>query len=201
MKTVVFFLVIFMIVGAFTLRKKKVVMATKTSDFQEIGSLIFPSEKGAFETFFQDFLTNKSMFLDEHVDLIEEYGFDNPNALQITYMFGDSRELIGYVDWRGEENENEVEDFIKAQMSGKEVDWNHTKKLRESHAGEDQRDGSFIIDLFKAIDKDLMGAERQLLFFDLGFDAYVFSSVPKMTFAQVIEKAPNSFHGTDRLKK
>jgi hypothetical protein len=201
MKTIIIFAVIFLVIGAFTLAKKKIGLTGNNTDFLEIGQLIYPSQKDEFRAYFSTFIENKSDFINENVDLIDEYGFDNVNALEATYLFGDNRGLLGYIDWRGEENENEVEEFIEDQIGQTDFNWDNSKKLRQLSTSKNQRDGEFVIDLFKAVDKDLKADNKQLLFFDLGFDSYVFIATSKQIFDSVREKAPSSFHGTEKLKK
>ena len=201
MKTIIIFVVIFLVAGAFTLAKKKIGLAGSNTDFLEIGQLIYPNHKDEFRAYFSTFIENKSDFINENEDLIDEYGFDNVNALEATYLFGDNRGLLGYIDWRGEENENEVEGFIEDQIGQTNFNWDNSKKLRQSSTSINQRDGEFVIDLFKAVDKDLKADNKQLIFFDLGFDAYVFIATSKEIFDSVSEKEPSSFHGTEKLKK
>ncbi|MFT2011470.1 hypothetical protein ACMA1I_22550 [Pontibacter sp. 13R65] len=201
MKSLIIFLVVFLVISGFQLYKKKRVSADNKVDFLEIGKLIYQKHQKEFAIFFNLYQKNKKDFKEQEADLLEESGIENPTPLEATYLFGSGRELLGYIDWRGEENENEVEEYVQEQLAGQEINWTYTKAIRKTSIGKDQGDGIFIISLFKEVDKDLNLLNKKLLFFDLGFDAYAFAVVDKITFDQIIQKAPNSFHGSEKLKK
>ncbi|NMM47697.1 DUF6630 family protein [Marinigracilibium pacificum] len=199
MKSVVIFLIIILVIGEFTYAQKKSESTNNKYDLLEIGQLIYLDYKEEFRAYLIPFLDNKAEFIEENEDLIDEYGFEEINVLEAIYMFGDYRGLLGYIDWRGEENENEVEEYVEKQLGVENYNWINTQKLRQSVDYENLRDGEFIIELFKAIDKDLKAENKQLLFFNLDIDAYVFIATTNDNFNTICKIEPNSFYRSNKL--
>lgn len=200
MKTVVIAiltLIILFVIQAF--RTKKV----NSPSFLDLGQLLFPNNKEAFDTFYNLFLSDKKTFLSRNNELLEDYdNFDleKLEPLEVLYIFGDSKELIYMTDWRGEENEREIEAFIDKLGTQKHT-WTNTEKLRSSTDEDEQRNGKFIIELFKAVDKDLQAIDQRLIFLNLSWDAYVYTTISSKTFEEIVSKSSGKFHGVDKLKK
>lgn len=172
------------------------------SDIWEIGKLMFPGYEEGFSAFYSSFNKDYNKFVLENEDLLESYSdYSNEKimAIELLYIFGESKNLISTIDWRGEENEREIEKFIDKQVKQPHT-WSNTEILRKGFANKEIRDGEFIIDLFKTVDEDLKVTNYRLIFFDRGTDSYTYTVVYSTVFNQVISKLPNDFYGADKLK-
>jgi hypothetical protein len=203
MKSLGFAVLTFVVIGTIQFfRNRKRNRVAKESSFSEIGRLLYPDQVAAFDTIFNAYLTDTKKFIMENDELLEEYDFDDGEikAIELLYIFGDSKEKVFMTDWRGEENSKEIEDFIERMIPVKPA-WANTNQLRTNTKESDERDGGFIIDLFKAIDKDLAVLDKKLIFYQLGWDAYVYTIVDSKTFKEITAKAPGDFVGSAKLKK
>lgn len=203
MKSLTFAVLTFVVIGAIQFfRNRKRNQLAGGSRFSEIGRLLYPDDAAGFDIFFTPYLTDPKKFIKEHEELLEEYDFDNDaiKAIELLYIFGDSKEKVFMTDWRGEENPKEAEEFIERMMPVKPA-WTNTSQLRANSKESDERDGDFIIDLFKTIDKDLSILGKKLIFYQLGWDAYVYTVVDSKTFGEITAKAPGDFVGSAKLKK
>ena len=203
MKTTIIVVLIVLIVGVIQFfRNKKESLVSNSSELLEAGQLLFPNKKIQFESFFNSYSTDKEKFLSDNEDLLAEYdNFDlnKIKSIEIIYIFGDSNNQLFLTDWRGEETEREIENFMKNNLQIKS-DWLNVNKLRIGISEEKQRDGKFIIELFKTIDKDLATMNKKLIFMDLGWDSYVYTVVDEVSYKTLIEKFGTHFHGTEKLK-
>jgi hypothetical protein len=145
-------------------------------DLLVLGGLLFPNDREKVKTFLEQFINEPDS--QEIKTLLEEYEFDIDDLLitELLYVFGDNNQKLLLIDWRGEENEKEVEEFIEKQLPTR-PDWVNATALRTLSSERDQRDGDFIIELFKAIDKDLEKYHHKLIFLNLGWDAYVLKAL------------------------
>jgi hypothetical protein len=203
MKSLTFAVLTFVVIGAIQFfRNRKRNRLANESGFSEIGRFLYPDDAASFDAFFTLYLADPKKFVRENEELLEEYDFDDGEikAIELLYIFGDMKEKVSMTDWRGEENSKEVEDFIERMMPVKPV-WTNTNQLRANSKEDDERDGDFIIDLFKAIDKDLNALDKKLIFYQLGWDAYVYTVVDSKTFKEITAKASGSFVGSAKLKK
>jgi hypothetical protein len=184
-------------------RNKKGNLLINNSDLLEAGQLLFPRPKTDFEAFFNTFLKDKKGFLTENEKLLEDYDnfkLDKLKPIEVIYIFGDSKGKLWMTDWRGEENEREIENFLEDKLQIKTY-WKNVNEIRKGVDEERQRDGEFIIDLFKTIDKDLEALNKRLIFLDLGWDAYVYTVVDQVSFKSITDKFRTLFHGTEKLRK
>ena len=204
MKYIVIAILTIIIVGAIqAFRNKKGNLLINNSDLLEAGQLLFPGLKTDFETFFNTFLKDKKRFLTENEELLEDYDnfeLDKLKPIEVIYIFGDSKGKLWMTDWRGEENEREIENFLEDKLQIK-TDWKNVNEIRKGVDDERQRDGKFIIDLLKTIDKDLEPLNKRLIFLDLGWDAYVYSVVDQVSYKTITDKFGIHFHGTEKLRK
>jgi hypothetical protein len=204
MKYIVIAILTIIIVGAIqAFRIKKGNLLINNSDLLGAGQLLFPELKTDFEVFFNTFIKDKKTFLSDNKELLEDYDnfeLDKLKPIEVIYIFGDSKEKIWMTDWRREENEREIENFFENKLKIKS-DWTNVNGLRKGADEEKQRDGEFIIDLLKAIDKDLEPLNKKLIFIDLGWDAYVYTVVDQVSYKTVTEKFGALFHGTEKLRK
>jgi len=204
MKYIIIAILTIIIVGALqAFRNKKVNLLPNNSDLLEAGQLLFPELKSDFEVFYNKYLTDKTTFLTDNEEILEDYDnfeLDKLKPIEVIYIFGDSKERLWMTDWRGEENEREIEQFIESKLKIK-TDWTNVNVLRNGADEEKQRDGEFIIDLLKTIDKDLETLNKKLIFIDLGWDAYVYTVIDQVSYKTVTDKSGTLFHGTEKLKK
>ncbi len=203
MKYIVITILIIIIVGAIQVfRNKKGNFLMNNSDLIEAGQLLFPDLRTDFEAFLNLFLKDKKTFL-ANEELLDDYDnfedLDKLKAIEVIYIFGDSRQKLCLIDWRGEENEGEIESFMDENLQIK-TDWKNVNELRKAADEEKQRDGKFIIDLLKTFDKDLESLNKKIIFFDLGWDAYVFTVVDKSSYKTITDKLGTLFHGTEKLR-
>lgn len=173
----------------------------ESTDYLEIGKLIFPERAEVLTGFFESFRSDKEGFLKRNEELIDSYGFERMTEFHLLYVIGDTEELLGFIDWRGEENERELEEFVDGQLGAGIVAWSATNKLRSSSKDIDQNDGTFIIKLFKSIDNDLREVGKTLLFFDMGSDSYSFTIVSVEAYDKVRSMAHGQFMAASELKE
>lgn len=175
----------------------------KNVDLKELGKLLFPNHIWTeFEVFFNPFLSDKKRFISVNKDLLaayDDFELDKLKAIEVIYIFGDSRQKLWITDWCGEENEREIEYFLEDKLQIKS-NWTNVNKLRKITDEGKQRDGKFIIDLLKAIDRDLEVLNKRLIFFDLEWDAYVYTVVEQALYKTIIAKFGILFHGTGKLR-
>jgi hypothetical protein len=204
MKYIVIVILIIIAVGAIQVfRSNKGKFIIDNSDLIEAGQLLFPDLRTDFEAFFNLFLNDRKTFL-ANEELLDDYDnfedLDKLKAIEAIYIFGDSRQKLCLIDWRGEENEGEIESFLEENLQIK-IDWRNVNERRKAVDKEKQRDGKFIIDLLKTFDKDLATLNKKLFFFDLGWDAYVFTVVDKTSYEAITDKFTDLFHGSEKLRK
>lgn len=175
----------------------------KNDELVEAGKYLFPDYFSDFEIFIKSFLQNKAKFILENKAFLLGYDNFEMNKLKpidVIYIFGDSRKLFNLTDWREEENESETEHFLEETFDIKS-EWKNTNRLRKGSDEDDQDEGGFIIDLFKAIDKDLKPIHKRLVFLDLGWDSYVYTIVTQRSYKILAERFGILVHGTENLVK
>ncbi|WP_184550392.1 DUF6630 family protein [Mucilaginibacter sp. FT3.2] len=194
---VLVFIIVFALV--FEVLKKKKDRKEK-ANFWEIGEMTFPAYREEFCDFYKSYLGGPKMFVTRHARLLKDADSFAPKKLKpidIFYLFADSKKLVKVVDWRGEENKGEIEEFID-QLLTRENTWTNVSKLRVCLNAEN-RSGNFIVDLFKAVDIDLKVIGRRLVFFELGGDAYVYTVIDSKTASQVIKQSGGALYGVEKL--
>ncbi len=88
----------------------------------EVGKFLFPNYLSDFQIFISSFLHNKAKFISENKVLLLSYDNFEMNKLKpidVIYIFGDSKKLLNLTDWRGEENESEIEIFLEENFQPK----------------------------------------------------------------------------------
>jgi hypothetical protein len=173
--------------------------APKTIDYLELGKLLYPQHKKAFADFFQLYRNDFPAFEEEYEELLEDFDFKDLTPLQLIYLFGENNGLVAYLDWRGEENKGELEEFIQEQLNDKEISWESTQALRETEPSEEDGSGEYVLKLFQKADEDLKRIGMRLVFINLDFDGYAFKAIPETTFKQLNNSAPKKFVGPDAL--
>ncbi len=172
------------------------------SEFLQIGKLLFQDYLDEFESYFNLYLHEKEEFIRRYSVMLlknnEDAKLKDISPLEVIYAFADNKGIVHITDWRGEENENEIQDFIDRRVSSKPT-WTNVDILRRGVDAEKQRDDKFIIHLLKGIDKDLIELNKKLVFFNLGWDAYVYTVVDLVAFKAILNKFSDHFHGTENL--
>lgn len=174
MKTLLILGVVALLVGLRYFKSNGSVLPRASSKFLETGLLLFSDRAEEYKAYIDLFRNNQDSFLEQYEEKLDEYGFDNLTEFDAFRTFGDMYGYLMYMDWRGEENEREVEDFVEMKLAGKVIPWFKTDALREENAGKEQADGKFIIKLYKTIDEDLREQGHALLFLAVDGDGYSF---------------------------
>ena len=171
----------------FEIKSKKALTRNK-SQYLELGKLLFKNYTNDFEVFYNSYLQGENEVISKSLRPIE--------TLQ---KFTEKKGLSLIIDWKGEENEGEIEEFINSRIE-KTISWKNTTKLREYNTCDVTRDSKFIIRLFKTIDKDLEEIKKKLLFFELGTDTFIFTVTDTTTFRKIIKIESKDFYGTEKLR-
>lgn len=164
-------------------------------EFQRIFEIIFPNYSSEFDIFFKLYHNNKKEFDAKYKSTITNYvSFDlkNLESIELLFIFCDSKKLISIVDWRGEENEKEIEFFIENSLEI-EIDWSNTIELRQKI--KNKEDGEFIKMLFKSIQKDISKLNRKIIFLQMGWDSYVYTIVESEIAKKILTIYPKGFSG------
>jgi hypothetical protein len=183
--------------------ESKALIKTSDKELIEIGPFLFSELSNDYTTFIRSYLTDKKTFLNENKKLLEEYDnfeMEKLKPIEVIYIFGDSKGKLWMTDWRGEENETEIEQFFEDKLQIK-TDWKNVTDIRKGLEEEKQRDGKFIIDLLNTFDKDLETLNKRLIFLNLGWDAYVYTVIDQVSYKTITDKFGTLFHGTEKLRK
>lgn len=169
----------------------------------EIGQLLFSDFYIEYENLVNSYHKDKNKFISENKDLISNYGnfkFERLKPIELVYIFGDSKEKLWTTDWRGEENLREIENFLVNKLQLK-IEWKNVNEIGNGVNEQRQRDGEFMINFLKTIDKDLETLKKGLIFLDLSWDAYVYTVIDQASYETVTDKFGTLFHGTENLRK
>ena len=169
----------------------------------EIGQLLFSDFYIEYENLVNSYHKDKNKFISENKDLISNYGnfkFERLKPIELVYIFGDSKEKLWTTDWRGEENLREIENFLVNKLQLK-IEWKNVNEIGNGVNEQRQRDGEFMINFLKTIDKDLETLKKRLIFLDLSWDAYVYTVIDQASYETVTDKFGTLFHGTENLRK
>lgn len=203
MRTILIAAIIFIILLVIIrIRSRKVRSAANTLSLREVGMLLYSSRRVEFLDYFDLYLTDAAQFAVKYADpLKRHYGEvpHLPDETDVFYIFSTIVQASYVVDWRGEEDENEVEAFVESRI-GQKLPWQAVRQLRGT-VPENTRDGRFIIDLFTAMDQDLQQIDMGLLFFDTGGDSYVLHVTDRVMLQRLSTDAPSYFHGVEKLRR
>jgi len=133
---------------------------------EQIGKVLFESKQLRFEEYTKTYKTNKHNF-----DMI--YGEDvsgvgkpeKMSLLDFILLFGDHEDEILTIDWRGEENEEEIQSWCEEKL-GYNVDWYLVKQLKAKSIKVS------IEKLIQAINNDLNKINSNLIVFDSANDSF-----------------------------
>lgn len=176
---------------------------TGVNDSLKIGQLLYPENYKDYETWINSYTKDKKKFIAENQELLKRYDnfeIDKIKTIEVIYIFGDSKQKICLTDWRGEENEREIEYFCEHNLNIN-IDWKNVKELRKIVDNRKYSDGKFAINLLKTIDKDLDQLDKRLVFFNLGWDAYIFTVVDRISHKTITDNFSSFFYGTEKLCK
>ena len=143
----------------------------------ETGKLLFNNFK-EFKGYITLYSTDIEQFKLLYEDSFAEIGLNVEKAqlLDLLLDFGIERNEILSLDWRGEENEGETQEFIEQQI-GTTITWNVTSKLPESVE---------ISQKLKAINQDLKAKGYRLIVFNTDSDAFEISAISNENFATLL---------------
>lgn len=159
--------------------------------------MLYVDHREAFEAYCLAYATDRKRFLLTWRDELEEMG-DDPSTLELLYAFGERAGLLLNVDWRGEENVGEIDEFVEMRTD-RSILWERTDALRGSVPEEEQRDGRFIRRLLGTINEDLRMQGWSLVLFALPWDAYVLMPVEERVHTALMEKASEYFSSIGEL--
>jgi hypothetical protein len=170
-------------------------------DFLYLGKVLYKADAAEFETYYTLYQSDEAGFYETYSEILQ----DDPHfeddvifsPLEIFYSFGEYKQKVLLVDWPGEENEGEIEEFVQAQCA-QEIVWTNVNALRVS-AKSSRKRGFFVLELFKAIDKDLQIQGKNLLFFNLAWDAYALMPLESELCEEVLGIAKGYFKRVDDL--
>jgi hypothetical protein len=109
----------------------------------------------------------------------------------------DKAQIIN-IDWSGEENEGEIQNFIEI-ANQQTLTWTKVNELREKQKITLDSPDKFLIKLLKAIDADIKKIDKRLLFLNTDGDNYSFTSVDEATYKKALTQSKKDFFGTDKL--
>ena len=192
------FIIIIAVVYDLTLKKRA---STQNEIFYEVTKYLLGDNYKKFESFKNLYQSNPQAFLSKNNVLVKQndnFDFKNLKSVELLYLFGTSEKIISVTDWKGEENEYEIEKFLDANANSRV--WENAIAFRKSVTKNEVRDDSFPIGLLKAIDKDLAIAGHRLLFLDLGWDSYVYLCITTTAYNRILAIPTKFFYSIDRLK-
>jgi len=162
------FVFCFVIIASFAydLRNKKL-QSNKNNQFLDNAKKILGYYSLEFDEFYHLYFDNSKNFFLENKKLLEEndnFDLKKLKPIEILYLFLHSRKLVNVTDWKGEENDFEIETFIETFT--KNINWKNTTTFRNAN-NKGLKDSNFVPDLLKVIDKDLSNINYRLVFLDL----------------------------------
>lgn len=172
-------------------------------DYLHIGQLVFDRYADAFVAFYHLYQENPAQFSSTYAALLKEVGVMDVSKMtpyEVVYAFARSKNLVESLDWRGEEEVGELQEYAEKIIS-KKCEWNNTSALYKAYRKEDRRDGIFVIDLFTAVDEDLQEAGYRILFLDQGTDAYVFTVTKSDVYEKLKDMLPADIYGVEWMRK
>ncbi|WP_027003529.1 DUF6630 family protein [Hugenholtzia roseola] len=194
------FITFFSIFTKNTVKSKK--NKINKNELLEIGKYLFFEYFEEYKEFIDDYDKDARQFVLKNKIILSKY--DNLNLeklsfIELIYIFGNSKNKLLVTDWRGEENEYEIENFLEEQLE-REIEWKQANEVRAKIKQDKQKEGEFATSLLKAIDKDLETQNKKLLFIELYSDSFVYTVIDHNSHQALTNKFPTHFHGSERLK-
>ena len=169
---------ILVIIGIYEWRQKTK-QKQKDKDFLFIAKTIRPTFKTEIVSFFKS-------------------SKDATKPIDVFYNFMDDKNQVLTIDWKGEENEGEIETFIES-LNHEQIKWTKVNELRAGQLKRKYSDDKFIIKLLRSIDIDLQNINTRLLFLNIDGDSYVFTTVDTETYKKVLDNLGKEFYGVEKL--
>lgn len=168
--------------------------------FRRVFETINPDLNSEFNSFFGLYSENKKTFYNKYKSILKSYDFfefENLKPIELFYVFCDSRKLLSIIDWRGEENDKEIEQFIENLLKT-EIIWSNTIELRRKK--QSSKDKDFVKMLFQTIQKDISKLNLKILFLEMGWDSYVYTVIDQDIADEVLNLYPKEFTDINSLK-
>jgi len=147
-------------------------MEKKSSKFNldialKIGDLLFKDDSDEFRKYVNLFVNEKEKFKEKYESDFEEIGieFNDIKLLDLVIQFGVDANKILIIDWRGEENDGEVQDFCEEILKCK-IDWEEVNQFKVKERESD------VLVLFEKINADLSQLGYTLIFSTNSNDSY-----------------------------
>ncbi|UII24890.1 hypothetical protein LVD15_16450 [Fulvivirga maritima] len=166
----------------------------------QLGKRLYHTHSVEFQDYYEEYLEDLGEFKDMYFDVYEEFDFKRLGPFEVLYAYGAHYEHAYYIDWRGEENEKEVESYVEQTFPKVKFSWSATETLRSEYSASNLRDGNFIIKLFKAVDEDIRRQGYALLFFTIDADGYCFIPTDIDTYELAIGGLKRKFNGAADIK-
>jgi len=133
----------------------------------KIGDLLFKDDSDEFRKYVNLFVNEKEKFKEKYESDFEEIGieFNDIKLLDLVIQFGVDANKILIIDWRGEENDGEVQDFCEEILKCK-IDWEEVNQFKVKERESD------VLVLFEKINADLSQLGYTLIFSTNSNDSY-----------------------------
>lgn len=154
-------------------------------NFMRINQLYLNYE---YDKLFDEF--NRELQLDEFYDkneFVESLEEEDLGINDILFWYLEKNDILLQLDWSGEDNKRQVEEFINKRLKDKynvneRID---TKEVYEYFDKTELKRGEHLIVLFKYLNKQLNKLQFNLVIFDIGTDSYFITFVPQKVFDKV----------------
>jgi hypothetical protein len=168
--------------------------------FSSVFEIINPDLNSEFNSFFGLYFENKKTFYNQYKSILKNYDFfdfENLKPIELFYIFCDSRKLLSIIDWRGEENDKEIERFIE-NLHKTEIIWSNTIELRREE--QSSKDSDYIKMLFQTIQKDISILNLKILLLEMDWDSYVYTVVDQDIAYKILHLYPKEFMSINDLR-
>ncbi len=148
----------------FVKRKSK----KENSIFLEITQHLLANDYLEFQEFTDLYKSNYNKFQAKNEELVKRNNYLDFKKLQpveLLYLFQHSKQKICITDWKGEENDFEIQAFLETILNN--PFWEYTTTFRKTVYKKNVGDNQYLIGLLKSIDKDLQINGYKLLFLNM----------------------------------
>lgn len=166
-------------------------------DLRQISELILKDRFSDFQSFFNDYVLGLDSFQLKHEKLLLKW-FDKDDFDELSeylypeyllIMYGKYVNKIFSVDWSGEEYTGQVKSSLTKILKtyGKSTFKWSVRTFESSLNQKNIKRGEYIGLLFRALDKELLKIDFQLLFIELFHDEYYYTILPKSEINSALE--------------